>query len=188
MQWVQNAYSGVHCTAPQLALPSPAPGPPATTADHRHQQWRSGGEWMDARVRLLPARSRTFGMPRSSVSRHALHRSKRWLLHRHRRGRQRGSRIQRQPSDQAQPPTNYIFNGVAVGGSTSNPTITTCTLPGSTVGGNYSQTLIATGGTGRMRGRSAAAHCQTTSHERAQACSVAPRRPQARRASPSWSG
>ncbi len=33
------------------------------------------------------------------------------------------------PADQAQPPTNYIFNGVAVGGSTSNPTITTTLFP-----------------------------------------------------------
>jgi cellulase/cellobiase CelA1/aryl-phospho-beta-D-glucosidase BglC (GH1 family) len=52
------------------------------------------------------------------------------------------------PADQAQPPTNYIFNGVAVGGSTSNPTITTNSLPGGTVGVSYSKTLIATGGTG----------------------------------------
>jgi cellulase/cellobiase CelA1/aryl-phospho-beta-D-glucosidase BglC (GH1 family) len=52
------------------------------------------------------------------------------------------------PANQAQRPTNYIFNGVAVGGSTSNPTVTTSTLPGGTVGSAYSQTLSATGGTG----------------------------------------
>lgn len=52
------------------------------------------------------------------------------------------------PADQAQPPTNYIFNGIAVGGSTTNPTITTNSLPGGTVGGTYSQTLTTTGGTG----------------------------------------
>ncbi len=52
------------------------------------------------------------------------------------------------PANQAQPPTNYIFNGVAVGGSTSNPTITTSTLPGGVVASAYSQTLAATGGTG----------------------------------------
>ncbi len=52
------------------------------------------------------------------------------------------------PANQAQPPTNYLFNGVAVGGSTSNPTITTSALPGGSVGTVYSQTLAATGGTG----------------------------------------
>jgi hypothetical protein len=52
------------------------------------------------------------------------------------------------PADQTQPPTNYVFNGVAVGGSTSNPSITATTLPNGTVGSVYSQTLTATGGTG----------------------------------------
>jgi cellulase/cellobiase CelA1/aryl-phospho-beta-D-glucosidase BglC (GH1 family) len=52
------------------------------------------------------------------------------------------------PASQTEPPTNYIFNGVAVGGSTSNPAITTSSLPGGTVGSAYSQTLTATGGTG----------------------------------------
>lgn len=52
------------------------------------------------------------------------------------------------PADQTQPPTNYIFNGIAVGGSTTNPTITTSSLPDGTVGGAYSQTLTVTGGTG----------------------------------------
>jgi cellulase/cellobiase CelA1/aryl-phospho-beta-D-glucosidase BglC (GH1 family) len=52
------------------------------------------------------------------------------------------------PADQAQPPTNYVFNGVALGGSTSNPSITTSTLPTGTVGNAYTQMLTATGGTG----------------------------------------
>ncbi len=52
------------------------------------------------------------------------------------------------PANQSQPPTNYLFNGVAVGGTTSNPTITTSTLPGGSVGSAYSHTLAATGGTG----------------------------------------
>ncbi|WP_395736701.1 glycoside hydrolase family 6 protein [Prosthecobacter sp.] len=52
------------------------------------------------------------------------------------------------PADQAQPPTNYIFNGVAVGGSTSNPVITTSALPGCIVGSPYSQALAVTGGAG----------------------------------------
>ena len=52
------------------------------------------------------------------------------------------------PANQAQPPTNYIFNGVAVGSGTSNPTVTTSALPGGSVGSAYSETLAATGGTG----------------------------------------
>lgn len=52
------------------------------------------------------------------------------------------------PATQSEPPTNYIFNGVAVGGSTSSPTITTSSLPGGTVGSAYSQTLAVSGGAG----------------------------------------
>ncbi|MFN0080499.1 MAG: cellulase family glycosylhydrolase [Prosthecobacter sp.] len=49
------------------------------------------------------------------------------------------------PADQSQPPTNYIFNGVGIGGTLA---ITTSALPGGSVGAAYSQTLAATGGTG----------------------------------------
>ena len=51
------------------------------------------------------------------------------------------------PANQAQPPVNYIFNGVTVGGGGTNPAITTATLPGVNVGGVFSQTLAANGGT-----------------------------------------
>lgn len=49
------------------------------------------------------------------------------------------------PANQAQPPTNYVLNGVGVGGTVA---ITTSSLPGGTVGSAYSQTLAVTGGSG----------------------------------------
>lgn len=51
------------------------------------------------------------------------------------------------PANQNQPPTNYIFNGVAVGQG-SNPAITSSALPDGSVASAYSQTLAVSGGTG----------------------------------------